>query len=112
MNRTILKAVALVACLIPAALAAQSVITIAPQQCVWPAGDDPAWSAQNLDETGWQPWSTWKISTAEPHLWVRCHADLALLRSVAQPAIQVNLYSAYQIYLNGALLGADGCDFG
>ena len=108
MNRTILKAVALVACLIPAALAAQSVITIAPQQCVWHAGDDPAWSAQNLDETGWQPWSTWKISTAEPHLWVRCHADLALLRSVAQPAIQVNLYSAYQIYLNGALLGAEG----
>jgi hypothetical protein len=58
MNRMILKAVALLASVFPAALAAQSVITIAPQQCVWRGGDDPGWAAPQLDETGWLPYST------------------------------------------------------
>ena len=107
-DRTILKAVALAAGLFPAALAAQSVIKIEMPQCVWHAGDDPAWAAPSLDESAWQPYSKWKANTAQPHLWVRCHVDLGLLRSVAQPAIQVSLYSAYQLYLNGTLLGTEG----
>ena len=68
-----------------AALAAQSVLTIPPQQCVWRAGDDPAWAAPNLDESGWQPYTQWKLSADQPHYWVRCHADLAGLREPAAP---------------------------
>ena len=33
-----------------APLAAQTVVTIAPQQCVWHAGDNPAWAVESLDE--------------------------------------------------------------
>lgn len=108
MNRPILMTIALAALLLPAALAAQSVITIAPRQCVWRTGDDLRWAASQLDESEWQPYSNWKANTARPQLWVRCHAGLGLLRSAAQPAIQIGLYSAYQVYLNGRLLGAEG----
>jgi hypothetical protein len=102
------KTVLILACLFPAALTAQSFITVPPQQCVWHADDDPAWAAPNLDETGWQPYTTWTLKPGQPRLWVRCHTDLSSLHSVAQPAIQVTLYSAYQLYLNGALLAAAG----
>ncbi len=91
-----------------AALAAQSVLTIPPQQCVWHAGDDPAWAAPNLDESGWQPYTQWKLSAGQPHYWVRCHADLAGLRDTTDPALQVTLYAAYQLYLDGALIGQAG----
>jgi hypothetical protein len=102
------KTFLILACLFPAALAAQSIITVPPQQCVWRTGDDPAWAASNLDESGWQPYSAWTANSAQPHLWVRCHTYLNSLHSVAQPAIQLTLYSAYQLYLNGALIGAQG----
>src|SRR5579862_288928 len=100
--------VAAAAPVVPVPLAAQSFVTVSPSQCVWHAGDTPAWAAANLDESGWQPYSTWTADTAQPHLWVRCHVELDSLRSIAQPAIQVTLYSAYQLYLNGALIGAEG----
>jgi len=102
------KSVALLALLFPCALAAQSVVEISTRRCVWHAGDDTRWAVQQLDETGWQPYSSWKAGTSDPHLWVRCHVDLSVLRSVAHPAIQVSLYSAYQLYLSGALIGAEG----
>ncbi len=91
-----------------APLAAQSVVTIAPDQCVWQAGDDPAWAAPNLDESGWQPLATWKRQTSEPRFWIRCSADLSTLRSLAHPALQVAFYDAYQLYLNGAPIGSAG----
>jgi hypothetical protein len=91
-----------------APLAAQSVLTIPPQQCVWREGDDLSWAAASLDESGWHPYSAWHADTAQPHLWVRCHVGLNSLRSVAQPALQVTLYSAYQVYINNALVGGEG----
>jgi hypothetical protein len=102
------KTVLILACLFPAALAAQSVVTIPPQQCVWRAGDDSNWAAPNLDESAWQPYADWKLSADQPHLWVRCHADLSPLQGLAHPAIQVTLYAAYQLYLNGAPIGEAG----
>lgn len=89
-------------------LAAQSLITISPQQCVWRAGDDPAWAAPLLDETGWQTYSAWKINPSEPRIWVRCHVDLSSLRSAERPALQVTLYAAYQIFADGRLMGTTG----
>ena len=94
--------------LFPLPLAAQSVQSIPTQQCVWHSGDDTRWAEPHLDENAWQPYPDWKANAAEPHHWVRCQVDLSLLRSLAQPAIQVSLYSAYQVFLNGTLIGSEG----
>ncbi|MGA3032045.1 MAG: PP2C family protein-serine/threonine phosphatase [Terracidiphilus sp.] len=87
---------------------ARSYTTISPQQCVSHVGDDPAWAAPSLDESGWQPYTEWKPRLDQTSVWVRCHADLGPLRGVAQPAIQISLYASYQLYLQGKLLGGSG----
>jgi len=94
--------------LLTGSLAAQSVIAIPPQQCLWHAGDDPRWAAPSLDESAWLPYSNWHSGDSPARLWIRCHADLSSLRATAQPAAQVRLYSAYELYLNGSMLGAFG----
>jgi Stage II sporulation protein E (SpoIIE) len=87
---------------------AQSIVTVPPQQCVWRAGDNPAWAAPGLDESGWQPSSQWKIPVLEPHLWARCPADLGALRGTAHLAIQISLDGSYQLFVNGVLVGGAG----
>ena len=94
--------------LAPLAAFGQGIVSIAPQQCVWRAGDNPVWAAPNLDESGWQPYTRWKLSPDQPRVWVRCHADLSSLQTVAHPAIQVSLWAAYQLYVDGALTGSAG----
>jgi serine phosphatase RsbU (regulator of sigma subunit) len=89
------------------ALAAQTIINVPPQQCVWHAGDDSAWAARDLDETGWQPLAQWKLPD-HPHYWIRCHADLSLLRALVHPALTVYHNTAYQLYLDGTLVGTSG----
>jgi len=93
---------------LPLAAPAQSVITIAPEQCVYRFGDDIAWAAPDLNETGWLPYSQWKLNAGQPRIWVLCHADLSSLRAVNQPAIQVSLWAAYQLYIDGTLAGSAG----
>jgi hypothetical protein len=80
---------------------------VPPQQCVWHDGDDPRWAAANLDESGWQPLAAWKLPTT-PHYWIRCHADLSWLRTLAQPSLAIYHNTAFQVYLNGALAGTNG----
>jgi hypothetical protein len=87
---------------------AQGVITFDTQKCVWHPGDDPAWAASTLDETGWQPYSRWKLNPDQPRIWVRCHADLSSLQTAASSAIQVSLWAAYQLYIDGTLAGSAG----
>jgi Stage II sporulation protein E (SpoIIE) len=84
------------------------IVSISSQQCVWHPGDNPAWAAPNLDESGWQPYTEWKLNPDQPHYWVRCHADLSALRGTAHPAVQVSLAAAYQLYANGEEVGAAG----
>jgi hypothetical protein len=90
------------------ALPAQSVIPIATDQCVWHEGDDPSWAAPMLNESGWRPYAEWKPQFGLSRIWVRCHPDLSLLQSQPQPALQVSLVGAYQVYWNGQVLGGDG----
>ncbi len=90
------------------ALAAQSIVTIAPQQCVWRAGDDPAWAAPALDDSAWQPYAAWQINNHSTHIWVRCQVNLAALRALEHPALQVQLDAASQIFVDGALAGSSG----
>ena len=87
---------------------AQAVVTVTPQRCVWRAGDDAAWAAPAFDDSGWQPYSTWKFSFHVPRIWVRCHANLDSLRDLKHPAIQVHLHAASQAYMNGELAGGSG----
>ena len=90
------------------AVQSQSLITVNPQQCVWRAGDSPAWAAPNLDESGWQPYTKWHPDPDQAHMWIRCHADLGALRSDSSPALQVNFYAAYALYLDGNQIGGAG----
>jgi len=92
---------------LPAALFAEDV-SIAPGQCVWHTGDDLAWAAPTIDESGWQRYSAWQQSPSEPQIWIRCHADLLSLQGAAQPALQIRLYAAYQVFVNGSLIGSAG----
>jgi hypothetical protein len=96
--------------LLPLQLAAlgQSVVSVAPQKCVWRAGDGPGWSAQNLDESGWRPLKDKKLPQFDSRLWFRCQANLSSLRDVAHPAIQVFIPAAYQLFLNGQQIGEVG----
>ena len=82
---------------------AASLQTISPNQCVWRAGDDPAWAAVALDETGWKPLSSWQINADQPSMWIRCRADLVALHQASQPALQIKSWGAYQLFLNGKL---------
>jgi hypothetical protein len=95
---------------LPGALPAQTILTVSPQQCVWHAGDDPAWAASNLDESGWRPLAQFNLPSQPdgPHFWVRCHADLSSLNTLAHPALQILFNAAYQVYLDGSLVGANG----
>jgi hypothetical protein len=92
---------------LPGSISAQTVLTVSPRQCVWHAGDDPAWAAPNLDESNWQPYTQWKPQYGQTHYWVRCHAVLSAL-SGADLALQVSLYSTYMVYLDGQKIGGEG----
>jgi hypothetical protein len=88
--------------------AAQSVLTLTPQDCVYRQGDDLAWASPMLDDSSWQPYSHWHADLSHPRLWIRCHANLSGLLSVSQPALQVRLYGPYELYLDGKRFAGSG----
>ncbi len=94
--------------ILPVPILAQSAIAVSPQQCVWRAGDNPAWAAPSLNESGWQPLTQWKAQPDQPRIWVRCHIDPAPLRAFDRPAVQVRLLAAYQVFGNGVAIGRNG----
>src|SRR5450631_1818143 len=92
----------------PSAFCARlTVLTIPLQGCVWRSGDNPDWSAPSLDESGWHPY-TLRQQVLQPHLWIRCHADLSPTVDFEEPALQVRLYAAYEVYVDGRIIGASG----
>jgi Stage II sporulation protein E (SpoIIE) len=94
---------------IPSSLAAQSALSIAPQQCVWKQGDDIRWAALDIDESGWQPAATWRaIATPTPNFWLRCHFDPGQLAAAVDPQLQVSGDLAWQVFANGRSVGASG----
>jgi hypothetical protein len=92
----------------PPAAFGESIVDISANQCAWRAGDDLHWAAPNFDETGWQPYSSWNLNPSQPSIWVRCHLDLSSLGAAKQPALQVTLYAAYQLFVDGRRIGAVG----
>ncbi len=93
---------------LPGALSAQTIMTVSPQQCVWRAGDDPAWAAPNLDETGWQPCAQFALRPDQPHIWIRCRLDPAAFRTLDHPAVQIRALAAYEVFLNGVSIAHNG----
>jgi serine phosphatase RsbU (regulator of sigma subunit) len=98
--------------LAPVAGFAQPFVTISPENCVWHAGDDAAgalhWAAPDFDDSGWKPYALWKLNPDEPRIWIRCHVDLSTLRATAQPAVQLNLEEAYELFFEGKQSGTFG----
>lgn len=92
---------------IPMLGAAQTVIRIQPEQCVWRAGDDAAWSSPDLNESEWRPYSEWRISADEPKLWVRCRTNAPNVGTESL-AMQVRLFAAFELYVNGEKVGSAG----
>jgi serine phosphatase RsbU (regulator of sigma subunit) len=94
----------------------QSLLTIAPENCVWHAGDDVGdgvggalhWAAPGLDESEWKPYPLWKLNQDEPRIWIRCHVDLSTLHATARPALQLSLRAAYELFVNGYPAGTFG----
>jgi hypothetical protein len=86
----------------------QSIVRVSSQQCVWRAGDDPQWAAPSLDESEWSPFEQWKLQPDQPRIWIRCHTDFSSLASTPDPAIQVTLFGAYQLFVNGIPIGRAG----
>ena len=71
------------------ALAAQSIVTVPAQQCVWRAGDDPAWAAPSLDDSAWLPLPSWQLNPSLTRLWVRCRIDSASFANLNDPALEI-----------------------
>lgn len=84
------------------------ILTISPRQCVWHAGDNPAWDAPSLDQSGWRPLTNWKLTSDQPRLWLRCHLDSATLSGLDNPALEVHLGTAWEGFLNGTPVARNG----
>jgi hypothetical protein len=106
--RPMRKTFLILTCLFPTALAAQSIVVVPPQQCVWRIGDDPNWAAPDLDESAWQPYSTLKLDPSQSRIWIRCHLLPMALGGINQPAVQVRLAAAYELFMNGVRVGSNG----
>lgn len=86
----------------------QTVVTVQPQQCVWRAGGDASWAAPALEEKEWRPFPEWKLKPGEARIWIRCHPDLSRLDTTSSVSAQVQLYAAYELYVNGEKVGGTG----
>lgn len=86
----------------------QPLVNIAQENCVWHAGDDLRWAAADLDESGWKPYTLWKLNPDEPRIWIRCHVDVSAIHQAAHPAVQASVRAAYEIFDNGRSIGAFG----
>ncbi len=90
------------------AVFAQSPVDIPPEQCVWRVGDNLAWAATDLNETGWQSFTEWHLDARSSHIWIRCHVDLSRLANFAHPALQIENGRAFQAFLDGRPIGSSG----
>jgi hypothetical protein len=99
---TVLFALAQLAC-------AQTALSIAPEHCLFRAGDDVRWAAASLDESAWQAASQWsEDASLESHFWLRCQVDPAKLAPAVSPVLQIAVDASYQVFIDGRLLGQFG----
>ncbi len=81
---------------------------ISLDKCIFRTGDNPAWSNPNLDESGWTPGDKFTVDLYQPRFWVRCKVDLGIVRGLHDPAIQIFVPTAYEVYFDGRRIGSFG----
>jgi hypothetical protein len=93
----------LVACFLalPCGLCAQ-VVQVPFSQCVYRLGDNPAWSATDVDLNGWNPYPEYRLTGDATVVWVRCRATMAT-GEIQHPALVVSASAAdlLQVYVDG-----------
>lgn len=94
--------------LLPLSAMGQAVMALQPQQCVWHPGDDVSWAAPVHEESDWRPLTEWKLKPGGSKIWIRCHADLSRLEIASSVSAEVQLYGAYELYVNGEKVGGSG----
>ena len=95
--------------LVPFSALAQQALVISPQHCVWHQGDNPAWAAPGLDESGWNPVANWPGSaTTSARYWLRCRFQPDELAAVVRPELQISGDLAYELFADGLRIGALG----
>lgn len=60
---------------VPGALCAQKT-QVPTDGCVYRLGDNPAWAATNLDESGWKPYNEYRMTGDAYVVWLRCRVAL------------------------------------
>ncbi len=93
----------------PFACFAQTSLSTSPKNCVWRAGDDPAWAAPALDDSSWLPAARWPgVATPTSNFWLRCRLDPGALAPEVQPVLQVSGDLSYQLFVDGTRIASVG----
>jgi len=79
-------------------------------QCIYRLGDNPAWSAVNVDPSGWMPYGEYRMTGDTYLIWVRCSISFDT-STIQHPAVGIDTISPEQIrvnvYVDGQQVGAD-----
>lgn len=81
-----------------------------PANCVYREGDDPHWAQTDYDDSGWQatPPDPLKDVAQSPYIWARCRVQTPRLSLPAQLYLQVDIPSAWILYVDGRRAGSFG----
>ncbi len=91
------------------AAAAQTAVFIAPSDCVYRAGDNPAWATPDLNESGWTAAAKWPgLTPPTPQFWLRCRFDPARLATIVRPVLQISGALSYEVFADGQRIGGFG----
>jgi hypothetical protein len=73
------------------------------------AGDDPTWSRNGYDDSGWERRPTQEADSQRRIIWIRTHLDLGPRPVDDRPlAVHVAALAAYEVFWNGRLIGRSG----
>jgi hypothetical protein len=94
---------------------AQSLLSVTPTRCVYEEGDQAAWAKADwtqpdYDDSGWSgslpdPERTLPSS---PYVRTRCWLDLRSLAKIGPVFVEVEEFSAWQVFVDGVPIGAFG----
>jgi len=80
------------------------------KNCVYREGDDPRWAQPDYDDNGWQttPPDPLRDIARSPYLWERCRIQTPGLTPSIRLYLQINLPSAWILYVEGSRAGSFG----
>jgi hypothetical protein len=93
---------------------AQNVLTVTPEHCVYRISVrpeiDPGWAQPGFDDSGWVSClpSPDSYLPPGPYQWTRCRLDLKPLARTGPPFVQIEEFSAWQLFVDGQQIGSFG----